>query len=87
MTSANGKNVGHILIDFMHEFGAPAHLTYDGTVVQVGKGTTFQKTLQKADIKRMFFTPRRPNENPAEATIHRLKLRFIELQKKGLIEF
>ena len=83
MTSANGKHVGRILTDFIHEFGAPAHLTYDGTVVQVGKETKFQKTLQKADIKRNFFTPRRPNENPDEATNHRLKLRFIELKRKA----
>ena len=83
MISENGKHVGHILTDFIHEFGAPAHITYDGTVVQVGKWTKFQKTLQKADTKRKLFTPRHPNENLAEATVHGLKRRFIEFNKNA----
>ena len=65
-TLANGENIGHTLIDFIHEFGAPVHLTCDGTTVQVGKRTKFQKTLQNPDTKRKLSNPRYPNENPAE---------------------
>ena len=70
MTSANGKHVGHILTDYIHEFGAPAHLTYDGTVVQVGKRTKFQKTLQKTDTKNCLL-------QDAPTKIH-LKLQFMD---------
>ena len=35
----DGANVGKTLRSFLHEIGAPEHLTYDGHKIQVGRNT------------------------------------------------
>ena len=39
LESLNGENVGYILIEFLSDYGAPEHLTFDGAEVQVGRNT------------------------------------------------
>jgi hypothetical protein len=46
LTRANGEQVGYSLSDFIHEYGAPEHLTFDGAAVQVGSGTRFKDNLR-----------------------------------------
>ena len=46
----------------VNDHGAPEHLTCDGAAVQVGRKTTFHKSLQNHDIECHVSAPRRPNE-------------------------
>ena len=41
LESANGENVGYSLSNFVSDYGAPEHLTFNGAAVQVGKNTRF----------------------------------------------
>ena len=36
MDTANGEDIGISLCDFIHDYGAQDHLTYDGAALQVG---------------------------------------------------
>ena len=82
MPRANGENVGNSLNDFIHEFGAPEHLTSDGAAVQVGSKTKFVDTLRRNHIRHHTSAPRRPNENPAEGSIRELKKKWNRIQAK-----
>ena len=73
---AKGEEVGQTLLNFIHDFGAPEHLTFDGAQVQVGKNTLFQKVLRKNVIDYHVSSPRRPNENPAEGSIREIRRRW-----------
>ena len=79
---ADGEQVGHSLANFIHEFGAPEHLTFDGASVQVGAKTKFMEILRRAEIKYHISAPRRPNENPAEASIREIKKRWYRIMQK-----
>ena len=74
--------VGNSLKDFVHDFGAPSHLTFDGAQVQMGKNTLFQSTLRKHDIRFHVSSPRYPNENPGEAAIREVKRRAYRIAAK-----
>ena len=78
----NNEQVGQSLNDFIFEFGAPSHLTYDGAAVQVGSITTFQDAIRVASIQYHVSGPRRPNENPAEGVIWYIKIWRYRLQTK-----
>ena len=73
---AKGDEVGQTLSNFIHDYGAPEHITFDGAQVQVGKNTLFQKTLRKHVIDYHVSSPRRPNENPAEGSIREIRRRW-----------
>ena len=73
MPRASGDTIGQALRDFSHDYGVPSHLTFDGASAQVGKDTLFMRTIKQYDIDYHVSGPRRPNENPAESTIHELK--------------
>ena len=75
-TNATGDSLGETLDDFVHDFCAPSHLTFDGHQFQVGRTPRFFKSLCKYKIDHHILAPRRPNENPAEGTIQELKRRF-----------
>ena len=79
---ANGDVIGHSLQNLIHEYGAPAHLTFDGAAVQAGKNTLFMKTLRKYEIQYHISSPRRPNENPSEQAIHGIKYRWYRVMSK-----
>lgn len=82
VTKVNNDQVGQSLNDFIFEYGAPSHLTYDGAAVQVGARTVFQDTIRRANIDYHVSGPRRPNENPAEGAIRDIKMRWYRLQTK-----
>ena len=50
LSRVNNNQVGQSLSDFIFDYGAPNHLTYDGAAVQVGRNTVFQDTIRKANI-------------------------------------
>ena len=82
LTDTKGDTVGNSLLDFIHEFGAPSMLTFDGAKEQFGKNTLFRKTLNKYKIPYHVSSPRRPNENPAEGSIREVKRRWYRIMTK-----
>ena len=82
LNRVDGEQVGHALADFVHEYGAPEQLTFDGANVQKGANTLFMKNLRRAEIKPKISHPRRPNESPAEGSIRELKKKWYRIQQK-----
>lgn len=73
LMKVDGEHVGHALLNFVHEYGAPEQLTFDGANVQKGSNTLFMKNIGQAEIKSKIFHLYRPNENLVEGSIHQLK--------------
>ena len=46
----NGDGIGHSLQNLIHEYGAPASLTFDGVAVQAVNNTLFMKIPRKYEI-------------------------------------
>lgn len=82
---ADGEQVGNSLADFIHEYGAPDHLKFDGAAVQVGPRTKFMEVIRRAYIKWHVTGPKRPNENPTESAIREVKKRWYRIQEKKKI--
>ena len=79
---ANGEQVGYSLNEFIDDYGAPEHLTYDGAAVQVGSKTKFVDTIRKAQIRTHVSAPRRPDENPTKGSIREVKKKWYRIQAK-----
>ena len=82
ISRANNGQVGYSLNDFVSAYGAPEHLTYDDTAVQLGQHTNLQKSIRKYEIKTHVSAPRRPNENPVEGAIRGIKNGWYRIQTK-----
>ena len=82
MSQLNGECTGNSLKDFIHEFGAPNRLTFDGYSSQVGRHTLFQKTIRRYDINPHVSAPYRANENPAEGAIREIKKAYYRIREK-----
>ena len=82
LEQATGDSIGSSLQDFISDFGAPFHLTFDGASAQVGRNTLFMKTLRKYSINYHVSGARRPNENPAEGSMRELKKRWYRIMMK-----
>ena len=82
LENATGDSIGQSLATFSNDFGIPEHLTFDGAMAQVGKNTLFMKNIRKYQCRYHVSSPRRPNENPAEAGIRALKLRWYRIMHK-----
>ena len=78
----NNENVSNTLNDFIHDYGAPDHMTFDGAAVQAGSKTEFMSTLRRNSIKYHISAPYSPNENPAEGAIRELKRRYYRVMQK-----
>lgn len=79
---ANNENVGDSLANFVHDFGAPEELVFDGAAVQVGSKTRFMEVIRRAGIRHHVSGPRRPNQNPTEAAIREVKKRWYRIQHR-----
>ena len=79
---ANNDNVADTLSAFVHNYGAPETLVFDGAAVQVGSKTRFQDIIRRTGIKHHVSGPRRPNENAAEAAIREVKKRWYRIMAK-----
>ena len=77
-----GDAIGQTLIDFIHDFGIPAFLTFDGHKSQVNSGSLFMRTIRKHHIKFHVSEPRKPEQNPAEGGIRELKRRWYHIMVK-----
>ena len=82
MTAATGDTTGHSLLDFIHDFGAPEHLTFDGASVHVGPKTLFMKTVRRSRITTHTSEAKRANDSPAEAAIREIKKRWYRIMQK-----
>ena len=71
--NTKGGSLGETLDDFVHDFGAPEHLTFNVFQSQVGKNANFFKNIRKYNIDHHVFSPLRPNEKPAEDAIREIK--------------
>lgn len=85
LTKANNENIGDSLANFVHDYGAPETLTFDGAAVQVGSKTRFMDVIRRAGIRHHVSGPRRPNQNPTEAAIREVKKRWYRLLHKDNI--
>ena len=79
---ANGEKVRYSLSDFINEYGAPEHLTYDGAAVQMGSKTRVVDNIRKHEIKTHISGPQRPNENPTEGLIREIKKQWYWMKAK-----
>ena len=73
LSKVDGEQVGHALAEFVHDYGAPEHLTFDGAQVQKGINTLFMKNLRRAEIKHHISAPYRQNQSPTEGSIREIK--------------
>ena len=78
----DGNHVGDTLTQFISDYGVPEHLTFDGASVQTGPKTRFMDAIRRYEIKYHVSGPRRPNENPAEQSIHEVKKRWYRIMLK-----
>ena len=78
----DGNHVGDTLTQFIADFGVPEQLTFDGASVQTGPKTKFMDAIRRYEIKYHVSGPRRPNENPAEQSIHEIKKRWYRVMLK-----
>ena len=79
INGTSGDSIGESLYGFVHYFGAPSHLNFDGHLSQVGRHTKFNKGLRKFGIGYHISSPQRSNENPAESCIREVKRRFFRI--------
>ena len=82
MERATGDTIGTSYLNFCHDFGVPEFLTFDGATAQVGKNTLFMRSLKKHQSQFHVSSPRRPNENPAEACIRETKKRWYRIMHR-----
>lgn len=85
LTRATGDIIGDSLQDFIHDYGVPEHLTFDGARAQEGKNTKFMQSIRYHRIKHKLSGARRPNENPAESAIREIKRRWYRFMDKKCI--
>ena len=68
-----GGSLGETLDGFVHNFGAPEHITFDCFQSQAGNNTKFFKIIGKCNIDHPISVPRCLNENPTEGAIREIK--------------
>ena len=85
MNNMSGDSIGETLQHFVHDFGIPSILTFDGHKSQVSKGSLFMKMIRKYDIKFHVSEPRKPQQNPAEGGIREIKRRWYRIMTKKAV--
>ena len=73
---------GEGLRQFVHEYGRPEHLTFDGSGEQTGKKTEFMKNIRKYSIDYKITEPDRPNHNFAEGVIREIRKKWFRIMIK-----
>ena len=70
---SNNKYSDYSLNDLVRNYGDPENLMYDGTAIQVGRHSNFQKSIRKYEIITHVSDPRILNQNPVEGAIRDIK--------------
>lgn len=73
------SEAGDALRQFIHDFGRPEKLTYDGSQEQCGKKTEFMKNVRKYSIDHHTTEPYRPNHNFAEGVIREVRKKWFRI--------
>lgn len=75
-------SAGEGLRQFVHEYGRPEHLTFDGSREQCGKETEFMKNVRKYSINYRVTEPDCPNHNSAEGVIQEICKKWFRIMVK-----
>ena len=70
---------GGALRQFMHDYGRPERLTFDGSKEQCGKKTEFMKNVRKYAVDDHVTEPERPNHNFAEGEIREIMKKWFRI--------
>ena len=70
---------GDSLRQFIHDFGRPEKLTYDGSLEQNGPKTEFMSNVRKYAINHYTTEPYRPNHNFAEGVIREVRRKWFRV--------
>ena len=73
------RDAGKALRTFIHEYGVPTYLTFDGAPEQVGENTLFMDQVRKNGIDYHISAPGCPNQNSAEGVIRELRKKWFRL--------
>lgn len=73
---------GEGLRQFIHDYGRPEHLTFDGSREQNGRKTEFMKNVRKYSINYKITEPERPNHNFAEGVIREIRKKWFRIMVK-----
>ena len=82
LTRANGKWFGYSVSNFIHDYGAPKNLKFDGSAFQVVTITPLQDNLRRSEICHHVSSPRNPNENPNKVAIQKINNRWHQIMLK-----
>ena len=81
----NKSSAGYSLRKFIHEFGRPEKLTFDGSQEQCGKKTEFMSNIRKYSIDYHVTEPHRPNHNFADGVIRDIRQKWSRVMvRKGV---
>ena len=75
-------SIGEYIENFVHDFGASEHLSFDGFSSQVGNKTRFYKNLRKYSIEHHVSAPQQPNKTLAECAKREIKRRFYQFMER-----
>ena len=73
------SSAGEGLRQFVHDFGRPEKLTFDGSAEQCGKKTEFMKNVRKYSVDYHVTEPFRPNHNLAESVIREIRKKWFRI--------
>jgi Reverse transcriptase (RNA-dependent DNA polymerase) len=73
------SQAGEMLRRFIHEYGRPEKLTFDGSLEQNGRKTEFMSNVNKYSIDYHATKPYRPNHNFAEGVIREVRRKWFRV--------
>lgn len=73
---------GDGLRQFIHDFGRPERLTFDGSQEQCGRKTEFMKNIRQYSVDYHVTEPERPNHNFAESVIREIRKKWFRIMVK-----
>jgi hypothetical protein len=73
---------GEGLQQFIHDYGRPEHLTFDGSKEQTGSKTEFMRNIRQYSIAHKVTEPNRPNHNHAEGVIREVRKKWFRIMMK-----
>jgi hypothetical protein len=76
---------GESLRQFIHDFGRPEKLTYDGSLEQNGPKTEFMSNVKKYAINHHTTEPYRPNHNFAEGVIREVRRKWFRVMVRKAV--
>ena len=79
---ASKSTAGEGLRQFVHDYGRPENLTFDGSREQCGPKTEFMKNIRKYSINHRITEPDRPNHNFAEGVIREIRKKWYRIMVK-----